>query len=174
MALILRADARKCVGCRACELACVFQHEKRFRPLKSRIRVFSGYPEPGLDVPVFCQHCGDMYCARACPAECISRQPDTGAVVIDEDCAGCQACVSACPIGAITWDYERNIPEKCDLCGGSPACLEYCLHGALVTSEEAAGEGDLLHDYVCGNRQDFAGFLARLHGGRGGEEREDS
>ena len=76
-----------------------------------------------------------------CPAQAISRDEKSGAVVIDENlCIGCKMCIMACPIGGPWVDAENFKIMKCDLCEGDPKCVKYCAFGALefVTAEEAA------------------------------------
>jgi len=67
-----------------------------------------------------------------CPVEAFSRDPQTDAVLIDEDeCTGCGLCIEECPEGILRLDLDRNIAIKCDLCSGSPECVKYCPTSAL-------------------------------------------
>ncbi len=48
-------------------------------------------------------------CRLLCPDLCITRDPGTGAVVIDlEYCKGCGLCAHFCPKGAITMVIEKR------------------------------------------------------------------
>jgi len=128
----LHANARKCSGCRICELVCSLRSEKKFSPRKSRIRVSSVWPYPGLDVPVFCRQCKNPPCVKNCPTDSLTRDYVKGILLLSEEkCIGCGLCVEACPIGAIYIHSAKNIPMYCDLCEGDPSCAKYCPTSAL-------------------------------------------
>lgn len=132
MKKILMVDATKCTGCRICELVCSLSHEGECNPLKSRVRVFK-VEEEGIDMPCVCLHCEDPVCRDVCPVDAIKTDPDTGAVLINEElCVGCRACTLVCPYGAIAMDISRGIMLKCDLCDGEPKCVKFCLTNAIV------------------------------------------
>jgi 2-oxoacid:acceptor oxidoreductase delta subunit (pyruvate/2-ketoisovalerate family) len=60
-------------------------------------RCFGTQPCDGCDV-----------CVLLCPDLCITRDPETGKVVIDYDyCKGCGICAFVCPKGAITMVLEE-------------------------------------------------------------------
>ncbi len=137
---IVVVDPDACVACRNCEYACAFRHGGDFRRDDSRIRV-NFYPAERACVPLTCLHCSEAWCLEVCPAAAISRDPETGAVEIDESrCAGCKMCLLACPYGNVHFDSESGVSRKCDLCGGDPACVRVCISGALdfVEADEAA------------------------------------
>jgi len=53
-----------------------------------------------------CEGCD--VCILFCPDLCITRDPETGRVVIDYDyCKGCGICALVCPKGAITMVLEE-------------------------------------------------------------------
>ncbi len=132
MEKILVIDAEKCAGCRTCEATCSFHHEKEFNPSKSRIRILK-WEEAGLDLPTVCLQCDIPLCEKACPVKALSRETETGAILIDYDaCIGCKMCVMACPFGGVSMDMAKRKPIKCDLCGGKPACAEFCPTGAIT------------------------------------------
>ncbi len=127
----------KCTGCNRCVLACSLKHFNVMNPAFSGIYVVRIDHEP-VDAPIFCSQCG--LCINVCPVNAISRDPKTGAVVVDRDkCTGCGNCVAVCPIGAMTLDPEKKKAVKCDLCGGDPACIKVCPEDALkfVDAREA-------------------------------------
>jgi Fe-S-cluster-containing dehydrogenase component len=89
--------------------------------------------EKGCDfVPIFCHHCANAPCQKACPAEAISRNAQ-GLVLINNDlCIGCKECVDACPFGAMQFEEDKGLAVKCDLCverlagNKRPACSLVC------------------------------------------------
>jgi Fe-S-cluster-containing hydrogenase component 2 len=120
-----------CTGCRTCELACSFTHSINGKPGRSRI-----YPLPGgapdLWVPVTCLQCDDPACAKSCLVNAITRNPETGAMDLDQEkCVRCMACIAACPFGCSLFDSYHNLVVKCDLCVGDPACAHFCPTKAL-------------------------------------------
>lgn len=125
---------RECTGCRICELACSVKNEDVASSRLSRIRVYS-FP-PGLDVPVVCVQCNKAPCIEVCPLGLLSRHPETGAVVIQEEsCSGCGSCVNACPTHAIFMHPTKNVAIKCHLCDGEPECVKMCPTEALSRYE---------------------------------------
>ncbi len=133
---IVTVDPNSCVACRNCEYACAFKQTGDFNRKDSHIRV-SLYAEEKVCIPWTCTHCTDAWCMEVCPAGAISRDLDTGAVIIDQDrCAGCKMCMLACPAGNIHFDADIHIAKKCDLCGGDPNCVKFCTSGALEFVEE--------------------------------------
>jgi len=137
---ILFVDYEKCTGCRLCEVACSFFHDKMFNPARARIQVLK-WESQGIDVPIVCQHCEDAPCQLACPVNAIYRETSTGAISINSDlCIGCRMCMGICPFGCITSDTESAKVIKCDLCSGEPECVKYCTPKAIeyLTPGEAA------------------------------------
>ncbi len=85
IALMFNQD--DCNGCHACEVACKQEHGLGVGPRV--VRVIEKSP---LYVPLFCHHCEDAPCALACPEDAITKDPETGIVLLDpEKCTGCNA-----------------------------------------------------------------------------------
>jgi Fe-S-cluster-containing hydrogenase component 2 len=79
-----------------------------------------------------CQQCETALCLEVCPTAALSRNPETGAVIVDETaCVGCKMCVHACPFGCIHFEGRRRVAAKCDLCSGNPKCVQNCIAHAL-------------------------------------------
>jgi Fe-S-cluster-containing hydrogenase component 2 len=118
-------DYIKCCGCRLCEIACTMRHEGRIWPEASRIRVFMLVP--GAEVPHLCAQCSDYPCVSSCPADALSVNDGTGAVIVDEEkCTSCGACIKACPGQVPHLHPEKRHALICDLCGGDPECAKIC------------------------------------------------
>jgi len=132
-----------CIGCRLCEIFCIFEHSGH----QTLVKAFSdrdSLPEAAVRVEedgaisfaLQCRHCEDAPCVAACISGAMRRDPVTGAIEHDEDrCVGCWSCVMVCPFGAIHVNREKNkVGSKCDLCGGKdvPACVAHCPNEALI------------------------------------------
>lgn len=129
-------DPNKCVGCRNCEMACAFEKSQESCEVKfANIRV-NDYIKERFVVPMTCFHCEEAWCMKVCPANAISRNAETNAVLIDPTkCAGCKMCILSCPYGNIHFDHVNLVSHKCDLCGGDPRCVTHCISGALNFEE---------------------------------------
>jgi len=136
------ADPSRCIGCRACEIACAGAHMdadmgramERGLPFAPRLFVVRA---SGVTAPVQCRQCEDAPCAAACPSGAV-RFNGRSVEVAAERCIGCKACVAVCPVGAMqVADISgsgRLEAHKCDLCadrGQEPACVGVCPAAAL-------------------------------------------
>jgi len=134
MEKVLQVDIEKCVGCRTCEVACSLKNAGESNPTRSRIRIIR-YEKTGQYhnfVPMVCQQCSNPLCMEACPVNAISKNQETGAMVVDSDtCVGCRVCSMACPIGGVSIDPVTNVAFKCELCDGDPECVKYCYLEAI-------------------------------------------
>jgi DMSO reductase iron-sulfur subunit len=134
-------DPNRCTGCAACRLACTIENDLLPGRSWRRIETFNERHRP--DLPLYhlslaCNHCDEPACMHACPALAYSRDPTTGAVLLDgEKCVGCRYCSWACPYDAPLFDVDQGVMTKCTFCnarlkdGLQPACVALCPTGAL-------------------------------------------
>ena len=135
-------DITKCIGCRACQVACKhwnegdgeetqleghlgFQNPATLSAKTLTLITYHELPDdaaPGGLHYLFtmrrCLHCLEPACASACPTTALQRQPD-GPVTYDADkCIGCRYCVWACPWGVPTAEWDSLTPKisKCTHC----------------------------------------------------------
>jgi tetrathionate reductase subunit B len=121
-------DLRKCIGCRACTVACKAENDVslgRFRTVVQE-KTTGMFPDTRKTfLPIMCNHCegnkedGVPPCVKACPeypgkrmtfttadgekiryrGGATYKRPD-GLVLIDAElCIGCGKCIDACPYG---------------------------------------------------------------------------
>ena len=137
MAKVLMIHPDKCTGCRNCELACSFEHERRFRPGASRVQAFT-WEREGISVPMMCQQCDEASCVKVCPTAALSRARGASVVAYEKaKCIGCRMCTMACPFGSITYDAATAAVLKCDTCGGDPACAKACPTHAIAFVDDS-------------------------------------
>lgn len=128
--LYLKGQFDLCTGCNACQLACSARAAGGYNPRLARLKILVER-ENLLNRPVVCTQCENAFCIRSCPVKAISRNSETGVVLIDKErCTGCKECIEACPDGMIQLDLQGKA-DKCDLCEGDPLCVRYCVSGAL-------------------------------------------
>ncbi|TKJ31060.1 MAG: 4Fe-4S ferredoxin [Chloroflexi bacterium B3_Chlor] len=139
---MLSVDAKKCMGCYACEIACKEVHgippEKLSWIKVVRSDAASSEAEKrGHYLLMVCVHCASPPCVEACPEGVIAQRED-GIVLIDSaDCTGCELCMEACPYGAIFFSEEDGVAFKCDLCLERverelwPSCVQHCFAQAF-------------------------------------------
>jgi anaerobic dimethyl sulfoxide reductase subunit B (iron-sulfur subunit) len=136
-------DKEKCVGCRACEVACQIWNDG-VQTVKWRNVAMTRegrYPAiASVNVSLACMHCADAPCKKACPRTAISKDEETGRVTVDrERCVGCMLCLWACPFGAPQLGVQGRM-EKCTFCEERPmgmkrACEEICPTQAIVSGK---------------------------------------
>jgi len=150
----LLIDVTRCVGCRACALACKeargFPGDGEEKELDATTLTVLLERGEGRYVRRLCMHCADPSCASACPVSAFTKTA-LGAVTYDASrCLGCRYCMVACPFGVPRYEWSKAVPavRKCDLCvdrlreGRPTACAEACAFEATVagTREELLAE----------------------------------
>lgn len=157
-------DIRKCIACRACQVAC-----KRWNDREAENTTLNA--TPGLEwtnpsdlspqtytyirfvgrgkgdsfkwhfIKIQCNHCLEPGCASVCPTKALYKTEEGPVLYDKEKCIGCKYCVSGCPFDVPRFDEERRIIEKCTFCadrlaeGFEPACVAACPTDALVMYE---------------------------------------
>ncbi len=152
-------DVSKCIGCKACQVACMEWNDLRDdvgtnhgvydNPLDltdkswtvmrfSEVEVEKGKLE-WLIRKDGCMHCADPGCLKACPAPGAIVQYSNGIVDFhEENCIGCGYCITGCPFNIPRISKKDSKAYKCTLCsdrvsvGMEPACVKTCPTGALV------------------------------------------
>src|SRR5881628_3531613 len=151
-------DVTTCIGCKACEVACVEWNDMPFRETTfdntyqtmpttewnywNLIKFNEHQTEDGdlmwLMRKDQCMHCADPGCLRACPADGAIVQYTNGIVDFQqENCIGCGYCISGCPFDIPKFNEGTKKVYKCTLCsdrvgeGLEPACIKACPTGCL-------------------------------------------
>ena len=148
-------DTTRCIGCRACEVACGEEHDmlvpdvlndgaleaQRSTSDKQWMVVNKHETEKGdVFVKKQCMHCYQAACAIACPTEAM-KQNSKGPVTWDGDkCLGCRYCMTSCPFDMPKFEYNSWNPkiQKCTMCferleaGQKPACVMACPTDTLM------------------------------------------
>jgi Fe-S-cluster-containing dehydrogenase component len=132
-AIGLLYDATRCIGCKACVVACReangLQPDTRYdgiheAPLdlssraKSVIKLYKEGSQISF-VKAQCMQCLDPACASACMIQALKKDAKTGVVAYDATyCVGCRYCQIACPYGVPRFEFEKAVPKivKCELC----------------------------------------------------------
>jgi formate dehydrogenase iron-sulfur subunit len=152
-------DVSKCIGCKACQVACMEWNDIRDdvgrnlgvydNPIDLTDRSWTvmrfyeeELPEKGLQwliVKDGCLHCEDPGCLRACPAPGAIVQFANGIVDFQqENCIGCGYCQTGCPFNIPRYSMKDQKAYKCTLCsdrvavGLEPACIKTCPTQALT------------------------------------------
>lgn len=162
MSKAVLCDATKCIGCRACQVACKQWNElpavattnrgtyenppKLSAYTFTRIR-FTEIADEGKFQWVFakvqCMHCEHPACAAACIVGAFQKTESGPVVYDDRKCIGCRYCMVACPFSVPRYEWDKPLPlvQKCNMCadrvgaGGAPACAEACPTGATAFGE---------------------------------------
>jgi len=134
----IKVDLDKCIGCRACEVACSAFHARpkysSINPARSRIRVVVDDLND-VYVPI---RAGDYT-----PSECTGRHTYT---INGKQYRQCSFCGVSCPSRDLFKEPDSGLPLKCDMCEDDPPleepmCVQVCPHDAL-TYEEREEEGE--------------------------------
>jgi Fe-S-cluster-containing dehydrogenase component len=176
-------DTTKCIGCKACVVACreanglepdtswsggLYQapldlNEKT----KTVIKLFDD-GEHRSYVKAQCMHCIDPACANACMLGAFKKR-EFGIVTYDVNyCIGCRYCEVACPYGVPKFEWAKAAPKmvKCELCnhriaeGRIPACAEVCPRKAVIYGKRE----DLLREAKTRLAENPGKYIQKVYG----------
>jgi formate dehydrogenase iron-sulfur subunit len=153
-------DTTKCIGCRACQVACKSWNDlpgesTKFSETWSNPRYLDAdnytriifrevnSPEGNIHwhfISRRCMHCLTPACVSACPVGALQKLPDGPVVYNDDRCIGCRYCMMACPFQIPKFEWSKAIPliRKCTFCADrlainqEPACAASCPTGSLL------------------------------------------
>jgi formate dehydrogenase beta subunit len=158
MAVAKLIDTTTCIGCKACEVAClewnglsfsdtVFDNSYQTMPETSwnfwNLIKFNEHERDDGSLMLLmrkdqCMHCEEPGCLIACPAEGAIVQYANGIVDFQQDeCIGCGYCITGCPFNIPKFSPTSRKVFKCTLCsdrvneGLEPACIKACPTGCL-------------------------------------------
>lgn len=167
---IMVIDLRKCVGCHACNIACVAENKLPpgivYRPVMD---VETGkYPNVSRNyTPRPCFHCDKPPCVPVCPVGATKKRED-GIVDIDYNkCIGCRYCLVACPYSARVFDfgykdYQTGFPASGGLIVGQEGINPYNEKPNLEYNKKWVREG---HKQPVGNARKCHFCLHRIKAG---------
>ena len=153
-------DTSKCIGCKACQVAC-----SEWNDLRDEVGTSAGTYDNPIDLTAEswtvmkfaeyenpdsgnlewlirkdgCMHCAEPGCLKACPSPGAIVKYANGIVDFDQDkCIGCGYCITGCPFNIPRISEKDKKAYKCTLCsdrvsvGLEPACVKTCPTGAIV------------------------------------------
>jgi len=170
MPLAKLIDVSKCIGCKACQVACmqwndlheevgenvgVYDNPPDLTPHSWTVMRFNEieHPDGKLEWLIRkdgCMHCEDPGCLKSCPAPGAIVKYANGIVdFISENCIGCGYCITGCPFNIPRISAKDNKAYKCSLCsdrvavGLEPACVKTCPTGCI-----SFGTKEDMHHYA--------------------------
>jgi Fe-S-cluster-containing dehydrogenase component len=149
-------DTTRCIGCKACVVACAEANDLRpetawseglwqapvdlNEKTKNIIKLYEDGPTRSF-VKQQCMHCLEPACTTACMIGALKKR-EYGIVTYDPDlCVGCRYCQMACPFNVPKFEWSNAytpVIVKCEMCnhrlaeGKIPACCEVCPREAVI------------------------------------------
>lgn len=154
-------DATRCIGCKACVVACKESNnlpadthgygdglydapEGLNQYTKNVIQLYKDGDESSY-VKKQCMHCVDPACVGACMLGALHKTADGVVEYNASKCVGCRYCEVACPFNVPKFEWAKAMPKvvKCELCkerraeGKEPACSAVCPRQAVIFGKYA-------------------------------------
>ncbi|KJS00818.1 MAG: (4Fe-4S)-binding protein [Peptococcaceae bacterium BRH_c4a] len=129
----IKVNLDKCIGCRACEIACSAFHANpkysSVNPARSRIRMV---------IDLLNDEYVPIRAADYTKAECDGRHVYT---INEKEYSECSFCGSVCPARDLFKEPDSGLPLKCDMCEDDPPqkeplCVQVCRVDALTYEEK--------------------------------------
>jgi len=184
-AVAMLYDTTRCIGCKACMVACAKANNLAPDPgwsqglyqapvdLNGKTKnIIKLYQEPGAKAYSFvkrqCMHCLDPACTSACMLGAL-KKGEFGVVSYDPDlCIGCRYCTMVCPFNIPKFEWSSTAPKivKCEFCkerlaeGKLPGCCEVCPTGAVIFGKYT----DLLAEAHRRLAQDPRRYVPKVYG----------
>ncbi len=157
-------DTTRCIGCRACQVACKSWHglpgerttfseswsNPQYMDSNNYTRVIFSEVAQGDRLNWYfvkrqCMHCAEPACASVCPVGALTKTPEGPVIYDDGKCIGCRYCMMACPfqVPKFQWGAALPLVRKCDFCadrlalGLAPSCTTTCPTGTLLFGEQS-------------------------------------
>ena len=133
-------DMRRCIGCKACQVACKDKNNLGDGTFFRRVISFTTQTNNITSLRNYsaaCNHCEAPACVAACPTGATHKAKDGTVAQHRSSCIGCGACIWSCPYGAPSFNSQDGASHKCDACadlrvaGKNPACVDACMTHCL-------------------------------------------
>lgn len=129
-------DIDKCVGCKACQVACKDKNNLEVGTFFRRVDTIK-HNNKYIQYSGSCNHCENPGCVNNCPTGAMHISADKTVQHTAGKCIGCGMCVWSCPYGAVKLSEQKGIANKCNSCidlrskGEKPACVKACITHCL-------------------------------------------
>lgn len=133
-------DTTRCVGCKACQVACKEKNKLGPGVFFRRVETLAIEKTNKTEWVHFsgaCNHCKHPACIAVCPTGAMYTAQDGTVQHDDALCIGCGRCVHHCPYGAPSLNSVTGYAQKCSAChdlrqnGRNSACVDACPTRAL-------------------------------------------
>lgn len=177
-------DATKCIGCKACVVACKAVNNlpadtegygkglydapaSLNQYTKNIIQLYKDGDEQSY-VKKQCMHCIDPACVGACMLGALKKDKFGIVSYNVSKCVGCRYCQAVCPFNVPQFEWAKVAPRivKCELCrdrlaeGKEPACTEVCPRKAVIFGKYA----DLLDEAHKRLRDNPNQYVQKVYG----------